>query len=159
LVQSSFYFFFPRFLLYLGPPCLLLLARGIVTLARNVVPIAGVLLIAGLMGLWMPGLAQVYAKPMNQAEDPRPVIARVRTAARPGDAFVHVYVWQAGYLFSYYRGNELVPYRAFCTPRSVGDEMETIFDSHPRSWSLSYNIGARDPRTSRTRGSRSMHLE
>jgi hypothetical protein len=103
-------------------------------------------LVVAVIAVRTPGLAHVYARPVDQAEDPRPVIARLRASARPDDALVHVYIWQVGYVLGYFSQHELSFYRAYWTPKTVGGELTSIFDSHPRVWLMSYKIGARDPR-------------
>jgi hypothetical protein len=168
LVQAAYSFFFPRFLLYLGPVCYLLVGRGIESLGRPFDYAQGrsfgkfilnapeglrtlrlsaatvVTLVIVVIVLWVPGLTHVYAGPVDEAEDPRPAIARIRSVARPDDALVYVYIWQAGYLLSYYPQNELSFYRAYFTPQTVGPELERIFAEHPRLWLLSYRIAAED---------------
>jgi MFS family permease len=140
LVQSAFSFFHPRFLLYLGPVYYLLVSRGVARLrgASAIIPVALVL------ALCIPNLAPIYTRSVDEAEDPRPVAAHIRALDRSDDALVYVYIWQAGYLFSHYPQNELGFYRAYYTPQTVGAELETIFDRHPRLWLLSYRIGAKD---------------
>jgi hypothetical protein len=145
LFQLVFSFFFPRFLLYLVPICYLLAAHGIVTVTRGSPRIAQAVLTVAVISLWIPGLAHVYARPIDQAENPRPVVARLRAVARPDDALVYVYIWQVGYVLGHYPQNELSFYRAYWPPQTVGEELMSIFDSHPRLWRMSYAIGARDP--------------
>jgi hypothetical protein len=147
LMQSVFSFFFPRFLLYLGPIFYLLVARGTLTLGRHlprIVPAVLVVALIGIIALWAPGLAQVFALPVGQAEKPQPAIARLRAAAEPGDALVYVYIWQVGYVLSYYPDHTLTFYRAYWTPQTVGPELESIFASHDRLWRFSYGVGVRD---------------
>jgi len=144
LVQAIYPFFFPRFLLYLGPACYLLVSGGIGALRRRLSAATAVALVVVVIGLWVPGLARVYAGPVDEAEDPRPAIARIRSLAQPDDALVYVYVWQVGYVLSYYPQNELSFYRAYFTPQTAGPELELIFADHPRLWLFSYRIAAED---------------
>ncbi|MBE9508232.1 MAG: hypothetical protein IMY86_09295, partial [Chloroflexi bacterium] len=143
-VQTAYSFFRPRFLLYLGPACYLLVSRGIVALRpqRHLPTATAVVLAVLVIGLWAPSLAHIYIAPVNETEDPRPVIAHIRAKAQPDDALVYVYIWQTGYLFSYYPQNELAFYRAYYTPQTVGPELTSIFASHPRLWLLSYLVAA-----------------
>lgn len=174
-IQAAYSFFSPRFLLYLGPICYLLAAEGvgqIGNLPRRVSakvgqiaagyrvsalphlgrPLAAVLIVA-LIGLWGLCLTHVYVRPyiapgvgrLDEAEEPRPAIARIRAAARPGDALLYGYIWQAGYLYAYYPQNELALYRTYYTPQTVTQELESIFAAHPRLWMLDYRIAAEDP--------------
>ncbi len=148
LLQLTFSFFFPRFLLYVGIPFYLLVSRGVTALgaARWHVPTAAVLLlIAAVIGLWSPGLRDIYTPTADQDEDPRPAIARLRDVADPDDALVYVYVWQVGYVLGHYPQHEFSFYRAYWTPQTVGDELTSILGAHSRLWSMSYNIGAQDP--------------
>jgi hypothetical protein len=150
LMQSAFSFFSPRFLLYLGPIFYLLVARGTLALSRHLLHILPAVLVVatigiiGIIALWAPGLAHVYARPVDQAEDPRPAIAHLRAAAEPGDALVYVYIWQVGYVLSYYPEQSLTFYRAYWTPQTVGPELASVFASHDRLWRLSYGVGVRD---------------
>ncbi len=148
LLQSAFSFFFPRFLLYLAAPFYLLISRGITALSDlrgNVSTAVALILVATVIGLWSPAMRHIYTAPADQAEDPRPAIARLRAIARPDDALVHVCIWQVGYVLGHYPQNELSFYRAYWTPQTVGEELKSIFDSHSRVWRMSYKIGAQDP--------------
>ena len=130
--------------MYLGPACYLLVSGGIGALRRRLSAATAVALVVVVIGLWVPGLARVYAGPVDEAEDPRPAIARIRSLAQPDDALVYVYVWQVGYVLSYYPQNELSFYRAYFTPQTAGPELELIFADHPRLWLFSYRIAAED---------------
>jgi len=135
LVQAAYSFFFPRFLLYLGPAYYLVVGRGIAALGRRLPATIAVIVVVAVIGLWAPGLARIYTEPADKVEDPRPAIARIQAVAQPGDAFVYVYIWQAGYLLSYYPQNEWDLYRAYYTPQTVGTELESIFAHHqPPGW-------------------------
>jgi len=143
LIQTIYSFFHPRFLLYLGPACCILVGSGVAALWSRRRPLA-IALAALMVGLWIPGLAHVHTAPVDEAEDARPAIAHIQAEARPGDALVYVYIWQTGYLFSYYPQNELTLYRAYYTPQSVGEELKAILDAHPRLWLFSYRVAAED---------------
>jgi hypothetical protein len=149
LVQVRYSFFFPRFLLYVGPVLYLLMAEGIASLHHRRWPgvsLAVRLSLAALIvGLWVPVLARTYTMEMSRGEDPTPAIARLRALARSDDALVHVYVWQAGYIDSHYPENELCLYQAPHTPETVAEELDSITIHHPRVWLLSYQIGTADP--------------
>ncbi len=148
LVQSAYSFFYPRFLLYLGPPCYLLAGLGITTLGQRSRTLAGVAALV-LIGLSLPGLARTYAgpplAPVSEDEDPRPLVAHLRAASRPGDGLAYSYIWQVGYMLSYAPEMRLPFYRAHYTPQNVGPELEAIFAAHPRLWLLSYRIAAENP--------------
>ena len=112
---------------------------------------AAVLVIA-VLGLSIPGLDHIYTQPyispdvgrLVEAEEPRPAIARIRARAHPDDALAYVYIWQVGYLYSYYPQNDLTFYRTYYTSENVDQEMQSIFASHHRLWLLSYRIAAED---------------
>lgn len=149
LMQATYSFFFPRFLLYLGPAFYLLASRGIEALGRilgrpGLRRLPAAILTVAIIGLWVPELTCICTRPVNEAEDLRPAIAHIQALAQPEDALVYVYVWQVGYLFSYYPQNELSFYRAYFHPQTVGPELERIFDEHPRLWLLSYRIATAD---------------
>ena len=148
LVQSAYSFFYPRFLLYLGPPCYLLVALGVVMLKRRSWAITAIVTLA-LIGLWLPGLARVYTgpplPPVSEDENPRPFVAHLQDEWRPGDAVAYSYAWQVGYLLSYAPESRRMFYRAHYTPQNVGTELAAILSSHPRLWLLSYRIAAEDP--------------
>jgi hypothetical protein len=145
LLQAAYPFFFPRFLLYLGPPFYLLVGRGLGALRRRFSEVVAIAFVIVILVLWLPGLARIYAGPMDELEDPRPAIARISALAQPDDALVYVYVWQVGYLLSYYPQNELSFHRAYFTPQTVGPELDRILADHPRLWLLSYRLSAEDP--------------
>ena len=154
-IQAAYSFFSPRFLLYLVPACYLLAAEGVGRIAS--LPHLGrrlaAVLVVAFIGLWSLCLTRVYVRPyiapgigrLDEAEEPRPAIARIRAAVWPSDALLYGYIWQAGYLYAYYPQNELALYRAYYTPQTVGQELESIFASHPRLWMLDYRIAAEDP--------------
>jgi 4-amino-4-deoxy-L-arabinose transferase-like glycosyltransferase len=148
LVQSAYSFFYPRFLLYLGPPLYLLTSLGVATLGRRSRAITTIAALT-IVGLWLPGLARAYAgpslPPVVETEDPRPLAAHLRAEARPGDALAYGYIWQVGYLLSYDPQSQMALYRAHYTAQNVGTELESIFASHPRLWLLSYRVAAEDP--------------
>ncbi len=151
VLQRAYSFFSPRFLLYLGVPWCLLIARGMMALGRRLVTVVPVVLVFAVVGLWIVVLAQpeqlprIYPTPAEQAEDPRPVITHLCAAARPGDALAYGYIWQVGYLFSYCPQSTLSLYRAYFTPQSVGADLTGIFAVHSRLWLLDYRIAAEDP--------------
>ncbi len=148
LVQSAYSFFYPRFLLYLGPPCYLLAGTGITILGQRSRALA-VIAVLALVGLSLPGLARAYGgpplPPVIADEDPRSVVAHLRAASLPDDALAYSYVWQEGYLLSYAPQNRLASYRAHYTAQNVGAELTSIFASHPRLWLWSYRIAAEAP--------------
>lgn len=149
-LQTAYTFFAPRFLLYLGPAYYMLAGLGIETvrslrfttsraaICRSLPALAAAVLVVAASVLWSPGLLDIYSRPIDEAEDPRPAIAHIQASAQPGDALLYVYIWQAGYLFSYYPDHDLALYQAYYTPQTVGPSLEAIFDSHPRLWSLTY---------------------
>lgn len=148
LLQRSYSFFTPRFLLYLGPPCYLLISRGITAIGRvkrSLSTAVALLLVVAIIALWAPGLAHVYARPVDPDEDPTPVITYLRALARPDDAMVYGYIWQVGYVLGHFPRNPFSFYRAYWTPQTVTEELTSIVESHPRVWRWSYEIGARDP--------------
>jgi len=157
LLQSRFSFFSPRFLLYLGAPYYLLVAQGIVTLERclnrrfplrpNLLSIGRgsiILLAIGVTGLWMNDLTRLYTRPINQNEDFRPAIVHLRNLSKPGDALAYNYIWQAGYVMSYYPGNDLTLYRTHYDPDEAASALSAIFEKHPRLWLLNYRIASQD---------------
>ncbi|MBC7248739.1 MAG: glycosyltransferase family 39 protein [Anaerolineae bacterium] len=143
-LQRAYPFFFPRFLLYLGPVFYLLMARGLEALGRRGPKAAMLVLLLVVIVLWIPALGRVYTAAVDELEDPRPAMAHLSALAQPDDALVYVYVWQVGYLLSYYPQHQLSFYRAYFTPQTVGPELESIFATHPRLWLLSYRIAAED---------------
>lgn len=157
LLQSRLSFFSPRFLLYLGAPYYLLVAQGIVTLGQclnrrftlraNLLSIGKggvILLVLSVTGLWTNDLTRLYTRPINHNEDFRPVIAHLRDLSKPGDAFAYNYIWQAGYVMSYYPGNALTLYRTYYDPDEAASALSAIFEKHPRLWLLNYRITSRD---------------
>lgn len=143
-LQRAYPFFFPRFLLYLGPVFYLLVARGLEALGQQGSKAVILVLLLVVIVLWFPALGRIYITAVDELEDPRPAVAHLSALAQPGDALVYVYVWQVGYLLSYYPQHQLSFYRAYFTPQTVGPELESIFTAHPRLWLLSYRIAAED---------------
>jgi mannosyltransferase len=148
-IQARYSFFFPRFLLYMGPALYILVAQGIASVRHRKWPAlsltTGAILAALIVGLWTPVLARAVTMETSPAEDPRPAIAHIRAQAQPGDALVYVYVWQAGYIESHYPDNELSFYQAPHTPDMVAADLAGAASRHPRLWLLSYQIGTGDP--------------
>lgn len=148
LVQARFSFFFPRFLLYVGPALYLLVAEGITSLRHHRLPrlslAVGACLTAAIVGLWAPAIAHTYTKETSKTQDPRPAIAHLAAMARPGDALVYVYIWQAGYIDSHYAGNELTLYQAPHTSEETALQMAETASHHGRLWLLSYQTGTGD---------------
>lgn len=144
VLQTRFSFFFPRFLLYLTPAYYLLATAGCRQLQRKLpdrlVVGAGILLVV----LWLAPLSAMFAAPVDSAEDPRPAIDQLAAAAQPSDGVVYVYIWQIGYLSSYFPEGELDYFRAYYTPETVGTELTHLFADHPRLWLLSYKIAPQD---------------
>ncbi len=144
-LQRFYPFFHPRFLLYVGPACCLLVGRAIEPVGRRLSQVIAVAATLAIVAVWIPRLIRSYTAPTDAAEDPRPAIAKIQELAEPGDALVYVYIWQVGYLQSYYPQNTLSFYRAYYTPQSVGPELERAFSEHARLWLLSYRTAAEDP--------------
>jgi hypothetical protein len=145
LIQRAYPFFYPRFLLYVGPVCYLLVSRAIETVRKRLSSAVASVVILVILIACVPWLVRIYTVPLDLAEDPRPAMARIRSLAQPDDALVYVYIWQVGYLLSYYPHNALDLYRAFYTPQSVGPELDRVFSRHSRLWLLSYRTTAEDP--------------
>jgi uncharacterized membrane protein len=144
LIQRAYPFFYPRFLLYIGPACYLLASRAIETVSERLSSAVALATILVILIACVPWLVHIYAAPLELAEDPRPAIARIQSLAQPDDALVYVYIWQVGYLLSYYPHNTLSLYRAYYTPQSVEPELERVFLQHSRLWLLSYRTAAED---------------
>jgi hypothetical protein len=119
---------------------------------RRLSAAAAAVLVIAMLSLSIPGLDHIYTRPyiapdvgrLVEAEEPRPAIARIRARAHPDDALAYVYIWQVGYLYSYYPQNDLTFYRTYYTSVNVDQEMQSIFASHHRLWLLGYRIAAED---------------
>jgi hypothetical protein len=142
-IQANYSFFSPRFLLFLGPPCYLLAGRGIEFLRRRVSP-ASLIIAIVLVGLSTPGLGQIYNKPIDEAEDARPLMEQIRAVAQPGDAVITTYIWQDGYLTSYVPDARLTSYRNSYNARTVSSWMGEIFRKHERLWVFNYDADIHD---------------
>ena len=142
-LQANYSFFSPRFLLFLGPVCYLLASRGIEVVRRRVSP-TSLILAAVMIGLSMPGLGRIYNKPIDEAEDARPLMEQIRAAAQPGDAVLTAYIWQDGYLISYVPDAHLTSYRSSYNARTVSGLMEQIFRRHKRLWVFNYDADIHD---------------
>jgi hypothetical protein len=142
-IQANYSFFSPRFLLFLGPACYLLAGRGIEILRRRISPASVVLAVVSL-GLCVPGLDHIYNKPVDEAEDARPLMEQIRAAAQPGDAVLTTYIWQDGYLISYVPDVHLAFYRSSYNKRTVSSLMEEIFGEHERLWVYNYKADIHD---------------
>ncbi len=140
-IQANYSFFSPRFLLFLGPACYLLAGRGVVALRRSwLITLLGVMMV----GVTGPGLARIYNKPIDEAEDARPLMNQIRSAAQPGDAVLTTYIWQDGYLISYVPDMRLTSYRSSYNARTVSNLMEEIFRQHERLWVFNYEANVHD---------------
>jgi hypothetical protein len=103
-----------------------------------------ILLTIGITGLWMSEQTRLYTRRINQNEDFQPAITHLRNLSKPGDALAYNYIWQAGYVMSYYPGNGLTLYRTHYNPDEAASALSAIFEKHPRLWLLNYRISARD---------------
>ncbi len=140
-IQANYSFFSPRFLLFLGPACYLLASRGLVALKKSWLIALLAVMMVGVTG---PGLARIYNKPIDEAEDARPLMNQIRAAAQPGDAVLTTYIWQDGYLISYVPEVRLTSYRSSYNARTVSDLMEEIFRQHERLWVFNYEANVHD---------------
>jgi len=142
-IQAHYTFFSPRFLLFLGPVCYLSAGRGIQALGRRVASTPLILAVV-IIGLSMPGLGRLYNKPIDEAQDARPLMEQIRGAAQPGDAVLTAYIWQDGYLISYVPDARLTSYRSSYNARTVSRLMEDIFGRHERLWVFNYDADIHD---------------
>jgi hypothetical protein len=143
LMQAAYSFFSPRFLLFLGAVWYILAGRGGVALGRRFstrVTIASAVIVAGFS---IPGLTHIYSRPVDEAEDPRPVTAQVRSWARPGDAMLTAYAWQDGY-FTSYVPDLLTFYRNAYKAKTAPQLLEGIFAAHDRLWVVNYLADVHD---------------
>jgi hypothetical protein len=126
---------------YSGPVCYLLASRGVMVLKKSWL-IA--LLAAVMVGVTGPGLARIYNKPIDEAEDARPLMNQIRAAAQAGDAVLTTYIWQDGYLISYVPKVRLTSFRSSYNAHTVPDLMEEIFRQHERLWVFNYEANVHD---------------
>lgn len=143
-IQWRFPFFSPRFLLYTSPVFYLLAARGLASVFRWR-KWAGAAATITILVLWTGALQLHFAAPASPLEDFGPLARRLEALAEQDDALVYVYVWQVGYLQSYYAGPPLTPYLAYWTSESVGDELQRILADHRRLWLVGYQMAAENP--------------
>ncbi|MFZ5915649.1 MAG: glycosyltransferase family 39 protein [Chloroflexota bacterium] len=142
-IQWRFPFWGVRFLLYASPAFYLLAASGLVQIARHHRR-SGSILALGVLLIWTWRQLLPVAVQASPAEDFGPAARHLQALSQPGDALVYGYVWQVGYLHSYYPQNTLDFFRAYYTSQSAGLELQTILDSHPRLWLLGYRIAAKE---------------
>jgi hypothetical protein len=135
--QQFIPFFFPRFLLYIVPAFYLLVAAGVVWLFRRL-PVAGIAVSALLIGFHAVSLAGIYTRSDEPNEDYRPLIAHLQPLARPGDVVIYGYLWQVGYLSSYFPGNALTYRKEEYAPEAIERELGQLLRDHARIWRVYY---------------------
>ncbi len=152
-LNSYHEFFFPRFVLYVVPAIMLLIANGISYIAHRLSFVVSrltfqVLLTALIAVLWTPTLLAHYTHPGDPVEDWRPLAEAMRPLAREGDAAVYVWGWMPGYLDAYLPPTVPRPHYhlGFFTPESLDPEMTSIISRRSRVWLLDYEIDQFDGR-------------
>ncbi|MBU1878401.1 MAG: glycosyltransferase family 39 protein [Chloroflexi bacterium] len=154
--------YYERQFLYVAPAWYLLAAAGLVGLldvARRaawaarwqwrLLPIgAAVLVMVAIVALNAQTLHAFYTTPRNAADDYRPLMARARGLARPGDAVVCIYPWQVGYFQSYLAPRPrpmlyYVPYTAWDEPAGMEAGLDKLLSGYPRLWFPSYQAAGR----------------
>jgi hypothetical protein len=130
-------FFFARFVLYAAPALYLLAGVGVALLLRRAAP-AGIAALVLLGAFHIVSLTHIYTRPDDPAEDYRPLIAQMQPLARPGDAVIHSYVWQAGYLDSYLPNNRLDYQYTNYAAEAIERDLSRLARDHTRFWLLDY---------------------
>jgi hypothetical protein len=161
VLNSYHSFFFPRFVLYVMPPILILVANGIWQVANLVTNFAlralryetrnksGALIVLSSLTvlLWLPTLGFHYNTPTTEGEDWRPIAKTLQPLTRTGDAAIYTWGWIPGYLDSYLPPAPQPDYSlGFFTPESLDGDMQTIVAGHDRVWLLDYEIDQFDIR-------------
>ncbi len=139
---NLFYPFHPvhgeRLLLFAAPAFYLLTALGVNALwERRAIFGALAVIVAAMISAF--SLADFYHIPRYPKDDYRPLIAEMRTLARPGDTFLAIYPWQIGYLETYYRGAALsiveTPNDAWIkNPAQMQRALDAYRDRNARVW-------------------------
>lgn len=133
---------FPRLLAFAASAYYLLVAAGLERLGRRSTLLGGAALLL-VMGVSSSDLARYYIPLRHPEEDYRPPIARVGSLARPRDAVICDFPWQAGYFQSYYRGEwphlYLPPGRAWAAdPARMGRDLDRLMADHRLVWYPAY---------------------
>jgi hypothetical protein len=148
-------FFFPRFVLYVVPAIMLLVASGLSQIAHRLSRIARfsylalcIMNCALCIGLWTPTLQVYYPAPGDPAEDWRPIAEAMRPLVREGDAAIYGWGWMPGYLDAYLPPTLPRPHYhlGFFTPESLDPDMASITSGQSRVWLLDYQIDQFDVR-------------
>ena len=143
-------FGFERLLLFAAPAYCFLLAMGCVALwqAKRAMAVwaAVLVLAANALALWA-----FYTTPRYVEDDYRPLVARMRTFARPKDAVMALYPWQIGYLHAYYQDNSLQQEPAFkqdwparfSDPSMLSGYLDGLMARYKRLWFPAHQTGGR----------------
>ena len=172
VLNSYHSFFFPRFVLYVVPAILILIANGIWQVAlrlsqslvmRNshwslvIVSLSHCLIVSPaplrygavlfIALLWSPTLVAHYNTPTAPGEDWRPIAKTLQPLMRAGDAAVYTWGWIPGYLEAYLPPAPQPTYTlGFFTPESLDDDMQAIVAEPERVWLFDYEIKQFDVR-------------
>ena len=133
---------FPRLLAFAAPAYYLLVAAGLEGLWRRSLLLGGAALLL-VMGASSTSLVPFYTVLRHPEEDYRPLIARVEALARPEDAVICDFPWQAGYFQSYYRGELPRLYRPpgwawAADPSRMGRDLDRWMADHRLVWYPAY---------------------
>jgi mannosyltransferase len=131
---------FPRLLAFAAPAYYLLVAGGLVWRHS---PILGGVALLSVIGISISGLVPYYTILRQPDEDYRPLIARVEGLARPEDAVICDFPWQAGYFQSYYQGDwprlYLPPGQAWASePSRMGQDLDRLMADYRLVWYPAY---------------------
>jgi 4-amino-4-deoxy-L-arabinose transferase-like glycosyltransferase len=145
-----------RLLLLALPAGLLLVAGGLVSLARRGPRLAAGVA-ASFIAVALISLGFFYAVPRYPQDDYRPVAARIQALGLPADAVVCVHPWQWGYMRAYIPRDDVRP-DLVLTPREIiprerqiwADEpaslaagLDTLLERHGRVWLLDHRAMGR----------------
>ena len=98
---------------------------------------AGMAALVAISATLLPATLAPFSQPADVNEDYRPLVKQVQLLAKPDDAVLAPYVWQAGYFASYAPGT-LKFYRGPENFNSGPDSLAEIFAAHPRVWVVNY---------------------
>lgn len=134
---------FARLLAFAAPAFYLLAAAGVASLGRGrAARAAQAGLVIALLGL---PLWRWQARPVDGAEDPRPLVAALAAEARPADVVITDFPWQTGFLLAGWPPG-VPPPRWYMAPgaawgaepgRMEGD-LDALMGAHARLWYPGY---------------------
>ncbi len=130
-----FSYYYARFLIFVLPAILLLIASGLQLLWERGKVLCFVIVLA-LSVVWTGHLSSYYTNPGDTTEDWRELVVYLDKTHRPGDLIVHTYDWMQGYIHAYTETNGAFDY--FYVAGLDAKTLASTAVTRERLWLLDY---------------------